>query len=184
MPHSPLATSEILTEVTLRMFSPSIDTAPLFIVMVVLVFIPWLMWGFAIHTERLHDRDKSAWWLLVFYVVPGLLGHFAKAAWFAGGAGMVLHYVLALASLALTIWGCDEIGCLRGTAGPNKYPSKRDPPGGSSLAEAAGGRGALPRRVPARSRVRASTIRKRGSRFSEEFMPILKVRTAARLDAS
>ena len=27
--------------------------APLFIVMIVIVFIPWLMWGIAIHTERL-----------------------------------------------------------------------------------------------------------------------------------
>jgi uncharacterized membrane protein YhaH (DUF805 family) len=105
------------------LFAAAAIAAPLFIVMVVLVFIPWLMWGLAIHTERLHDRDKSAWWLLVFYVVPGVLGHVAKAAWFAGGAGMVLHYVLALASLALTIWGFVEIGCLRGTAGPNKYGS-------------------------------------------------------------
>jgi uncharacterized membrane protein YhaH (DUF805 family) len=105
------------------LFVAAAIAAPLFIVTVVLVFIPWLMWGFAIHTERLHDRDKSAWWLLVFYVVPGVLGHFAKAAWFAEGAGMVLHYVLASASLALTIWGFVEIGCLRGTAGPNKYGS-------------------------------------------------------------
>lgn len=53
--------------------------APLFIIMLLVVFIPWLMSGCAIHTERLHDRDKTAWWLLVFYVVPGTLGHFAKA---------------------------------------------------------------------------------------------------------
>jgi uncharacterized membrane protein YhaH (DUF805 family) len=38
--------------------------APLFILMLVIVFIPWLLWGFAFHTERLHDRGKSAWWLL------------------------------------------------------------------------------------------------------------------------
>jgi uncharacterized membrane protein YhaH (DUF805 family) len=37
----------------------------LFIVMVVLIFIPWLLWGFSFTTERLHDRDKSAWWLVV-----------------------------------------------------------------------------------------------------------------------
>jgi len=104
------------------LFAAATIAAPLFIVMVVIVFIPWLMWGFAIHTERLHDRNKSAWWLLVLSVVPGVLGHFAKAAWFAG-AGMALHCVLALASFALAIWGFVEIGCLRGTAGPNKYGS-------------------------------------------------------------
>jgi uncharacterized membrane protein YhaH (DUF805 family) len=95
--------------------------APLFIIMVVLVLIPWLLWGFSIATERLHDRDKSAWWLVVFYLVPGVLGQFAKAAWFAGAAGTVLDYILALAGFALTIWGFVEIGCLRGTAGSNTY---------------------------------------------------------------
>jgi uncharacterized membrane protein YhaH (DUF805 family) len=62
------------------LFAAAAIAAPIFIVMVILVFIPWLMWGFAIHAERLHDRDKSAWWHLVFYVVPAVLGHFAKAA--------------------------------------------------------------------------------------------------------
>jgi uncharacterized membrane protein YhaH (DUF805 family) len=62
-----------------------------------------------------------AWSLLVFYVVPGILGHFANAACFAEGTGMVPHYVLALASFALMMWGFVEIGWLRGTAGPNKY---------------------------------------------------------------
>ena len=95
--------------------------APLFIIMIVLVFIPWLLWGFSITTERLHDRDKSAWWVVVFYLVPGALGQSAKAAWFPGAAGTVLHYVLALAGFALTIWGFVEIGCLRGTAGSNTY---------------------------------------------------------------
>jgi uncharacterized membrane protein YhaH (DUF805 family) len=46
---------------------------PLFIVMIVLVFLPWLMWGFAIHTERRH-HPKNAWWLLISYVVPAVFG--------------------------------------------------------------------------------------------------------------
>jgi len=83
--------------------------------------IPWLLWGFSITTERLHDRDKSAWWLVVFYLVPGVLGQLAKTAWFFGATGAVLHYTFALASFALTIWGFVEIGCLRGTAGSNTY---------------------------------------------------------------
>jgi uncharacterized membrane protein YhaH (DUF805 family) len=91
--------------------------------MLVIVFIPWLLWGIAFHTERLHDRGKSAWWPLIFYAVPGVLGQLAKGAWFVGAAGTGLHYVLALAGFALSIWGFVEIGCLRGTAGPNKYGS-------------------------------------------------------------
>jgi uncharacterized membrane protein YhaH (DUF805 family) len=95
--------------------------APLFIIMIVLVFIPWLMWGFAVHTERLHDRNKSAWWLLVFYVVPAALTQLAKTHWLAGATGTVLHYILVLAGFALSVWGFVEIGCLRGSTGSNRY---------------------------------------------------------------
>jgi uncharacterized membrane protein YhaH (DUF805 family) len=95
--------------------------APLFVIMVIIVFVPWTLWGFAIHTERLHDRDKSAWWLVIFCLVPGVLGQLAAIAWFAGPAAPVLQYVLELAGFALTIWGFVEIGCLRGTAGSNTY---------------------------------------------------------------
>jgi uncharacterized membrane protein YhaH (DUF805 family) len=105
------------------LFTAAGIAAPLFIVTVVVVFIPWLIWDCANHIERLHDRDKSAWWLLLFYGVPALLGQFAKAAWFAEAAGTALHYILALAGFALTIWGFVEIGCLRGTTGPNNNGS-------------------------------------------------------------
>jgi hypothetical protein len=50
------------------LFTAAGIAAPLFIIMVVLVLVPWLLWGFSITTERLHDRDKSAWWLVVFYL--------------------------------------------------------------------------------------------------------------------
>ena len=29
--------------------------------------------GFAVGVKRLHDRDKSGWYLLLFYIVPGVL---------------------------------------------------------------------------------------------------------------
>jgi uncharacterized membrane protein YhaH (DUF805 family) len=103
------------------LFTAAGIAAPLFIIMVVIVLIPWLLWGVSFTTERLHDRDKSAWWLVVFYLVPGVLGQLAKAAWLAGTAGTVLYDVLALAGFALTIWGFVEIGFLRGTAGSNRY---------------------------------------------------------------
>ena len=103
------------------LFTAAGIAAPLFILMVVVVFIPWLLWGVSFTTRRLHDRDKSAWWLVVFYLVPGMLGHLAEAARFAGSAGAALKGILALASFALTIWGFVEVGCLRGTAGLNTY---------------------------------------------------------------
>jgi uncharacterized membrane protein YhaH (DUF805 family) len=95
--------------------------APLFVAMVVLVLIPWLMWGFAIHTERLHDRDRSAWWLAMFFLLPGVLVQLARFTAFAGSIGVVQHHLLELAAFALSTWGFVEIGCLRGTAGTNTY---------------------------------------------------------------
>jgi uncharacterized membrane protein YhaH (DUF805 family) len=103
------------------LFTAAGIAAPLFVIMVILVLVPWLLWGLSFTTKRLHDRDKSAWWLVVFYLVPGVLSQLAKATWFGGAAGMVLHYILMLAGIALTIWGFAEIGCLRGTAGSNSY---------------------------------------------------------------
>ncbi len=103
------------------LFTAAGIAAPLFIIAVVVVLFPWLLWNASFTTERLHDRDKSAWWLVPFYVVPGVLGEFAKLAWFAETAGAVLHTILVLAAFALTIWGFVEIGCLPGTAGTNGY---------------------------------------------------------------
>jgi uncharacterized membrane protein YhaH (DUF805 family) len=103
------------------LFTAAGIAAPLFVVMVVVVLIPWVLWGFSFTTKRLHDRGKSAWWLVVFYLVPVTLGQLANAGWFGGAAGLVFHYILALAAFALTIWGFVDIGCLRGTAGSNTY---------------------------------------------------------------
>jgi uncharacterized membrane protein YhaH (DUF805 family) len=103
------------------LFTAAGIAAPLFIIIFVIIFIPWLLWGLSISTERLHDRDKSAWWLAVFYLVPAVLDQIMKAPWFAGQAGTVLNYALASAAFAITIWGFVEIGFLRGTAGPNTY---------------------------------------------------------------
>ena len=110
------------------LFTAAGIAAPLFIIMVVLVLLPWLLWGVSFTTERLHDRDKSAWWLVVFYLVPGVLGQLAKTAWFAGAAGTVLHYILALASFALTIWDLSKSAACaappaRTDTGPNRLCS-------------------------------------------------------------
>jgi uncharacterized membrane protein YhaH (DUF805 family) len=97
--------------------------APLFIIMLAVVFIPWLMWGFLPSTPNgCMTGDKSAWWLLLFYGLPAVLGHLAKAACFAAALGhSLLQPVLALTGFVLTIWGFVEIGLLPGTAGSNRY---------------------------------------------------------------
>ena len=64
--------------------------------------------------KRLHDRNKSAWWLLLFYGVPGVIG-----GWYGTYTGLGLS--LFLASFAIWIWTIVELGCLRGTEGSNQY---------------------------------------------------------------
>ena len=56
----------------------------------------------------------------MFYVALAALGHFANLALLKGTTGAVLQYVFALTGFALTIGDC-RIGCLRGTAGSNRY---------------------------------------------------------------
>ena len=85
----------------------------LFLVVAVIIYVPVIISGVAVGIKRLHDRDKSGWWLLVFYVLPGVLSGLANQ--------VGLQVILSLASFALSIWGFVELGCLRGTAGPNQY---------------------------------------------------------------
>ena len=82
--------------------------------LILVLSIPLVWIGLALGAKRLHDRDKSAWWLLVFYVLPGGL---ENAADFAGS----MRFALALASIALSIWALVELGFLSGTSGSNRY---------------------------------------------------------------
>ncbi|HOT84095.1 MAG: DUF805 domain-containing protein [Rhodospirillales bacterium] len=77
-----------------------------------------LLWPtLAMGVKRLHDRNKSAWWLVVFYVVPTLLNVLVE-----GGDGEgVGAMIFGLASLAISIWALVELGFLRGTVGANRY---------------------------------------------------------------
>jgi uncharacterized membrane protein YhaH (DUF805 family) len=64
--------------VAVTLFTAVGIAAPLLIITVVLFLIPWVLWGLSITTERLHDRNKSAWWLVTFYLAPGLLAQLTR----------------------------------------------------------------------------------------------------------
>jgi uncharacterized membrane protein YhaH (DUF805 family) len=84
-----------------------------FTLIVLVVYIPMVISGFMVGIKRLHDRNKSGWWLLVFYVLPGALntiGDILAAGW-----------IFTLASFVVSLWALVELGILRGTAGPNRY---------------------------------------------------------------
>jgi len=89
------------------------------LILIVLV-IAALVATLANAARRLHDRGKSAWWLLLFQGVPVIFGLLGAAA-AAGGAGEGASGFFALLSLPISIWAFVELGCLKGTGGPNKY---------------------------------------------------------------
>jgi len=91
------------------------EFAALTVVILLLLYIPLIWIGLAIGAKRLHDRDKSAWWLLVFYVLPGILSSLGNQMDDLGF--LILHVV----SFAITVWAFVELGCLRGALGPNQY---------------------------------------------------------------
>jgi uncharacterized membrane protein YhaH (DUF805 family) len=84
------------------------------LIVLLIVYIPLLWIGLALGAKRLHDRNKSGWWLLVFWILPGVLQGI-------GDQIGTLGIVLMVAAFALSIWGLVEIGFLRGTVGPNQY---------------------------------------------------------------
>ena len=83
--------------------------------LVLVIYVPMIVSGVFVGIKRLHDRDKSGWWLLVFMLAPGIL----SALGFAVGGFMVT--LCSLASLGITIWMFVELGCLAGTPGTNQY---------------------------------------------------------------
>jgi uncharacterized membrane protein YhaH (DUF805 family) len=99
-----------------------------------------VLWpSIAILVKRMHDRNKSAWYLLAQFV-PSILLVIAACAWlgptviamvtagsdaevpspslnFAGVSAIVLGVVL----FGVAIWFFVEFGCMRGTIGPNRF---------------------------------------------------------------
>lgn len=84
------------------------------------------MWvAFALSVKRLHDRDRTGWWLvwqLLIIVLAVILIIVAIAVAKEHGA---LWYALAgasgLAAFAISVWLFVQIGFLRGTQGPNRF---------------------------------------------------------------
>jgi uncharacterized membrane protein YhaH (DUF805 family) len=72
--------------------------------------------GLAVGVKRLHDRDKSGWWILLFWLGPSILGGWQTATPDLGGG-----FIFSLVGLAIWIWAFVELGCLPGTSGPNQY---------------------------------------------------------------
>ena len=91
-------------------------------VVIIVLWLALFLAGVANGARRLHDRGKSAWWLLVFLGVPTILsipGALVKAD--PSPDAQAFGAFLALLGLPFSIWGFVVMGCLKGTDGPNKY---------------------------------------------------------------
>jgi uncharacterized membrane protein YhaH (DUF805 family) len=76
-----------------------------------------LMWVyFAASIKRLHDRDKSGWWMVPFFAVPGLYNQFADRL-----PDSHADLPLAFAASALCLWGFVEMYCLKGSRKTNRF---------------------------------------------------------------
>jgi len=75
----------------------------------------------AVGVKRLHDRAKSGWYLVLFYVVPGALVTAGMVNDTVMEDSMVIASILGLAAFAIGVWAFVELGCLRGTIGANQY---------------------------------------------------------------
>ncbi len=106
------------------------DTGPKvgLLLLFLILFAAYLLSCASVYTKRLHDRDKSAWWLMPYLVIPCGLEIWKMAAGLPaldlgrvfGAFGFDWNAISIFAAL-LAILGGIELLFLRGTAGPNDY---------------------------------------------------------------
>lgn len=93
------------------------STATLLPLLFRVVVTPVVVWCCAaILIKRLHDRNRSGWWMIPFFVVPGLYHQFEDRL--GNSYAMIL---VGLIAAILGLWCFVEIACLSGTSGPNRF---------------------------------------------------------------
>ena len=80
-----------------------------------------LIASIAVGIKRLHDRNKSGWYLLLFYLVPSVLVVIGVLIGAFMEDSTIIATVLGLLAFAVGVWAFVEMGCLRGTIGVNQY---------------------------------------------------------------
>ena len=110
-------------------------SSPLSTLFSLATFLPWL----AVTIRRLHDTNRSGWWLLALFlplIVVGAAAAAAVGASFGGGGPggpilvMMIVAIIAMLIIAVTLF---VFMVTEGTHGPNDYGD--DPYGPSNLEE-------------------------------------------------
>jgi uncharacterized membrane protein YhaH (DUF805 family) len=129
----------VIVSIPIGLFEKITGTSQVFSSMYQLALIlPWL----GVTVRRLHDIDRSAWWLLALVVPLGLVGIAVAAgtdnnitALAAAQLGSMAIVMIIVAVLSLIVAGITLLVFMvtRGTEGPNRYGP--DPYGPDSLEE-------------------------------------------------
>lgn len=100
--------------------TPWTDAPVNYLFMAILAVVGLLMiWSnTAAGIKRLHDRDQSGWWMLVFWGIGAIVDFLQETATTSSS-----KFILGVGSFAVTVWIIIELGCLRGTQGPNRFGS-------------------------------------------------------------
>lgn len=104
---------------------------------IIMLFMLVALWpSIAVLMKRIHDRDKPGWFCLLLYVptflfmvllivlIAGSIVEAARSGTYTPptiGALAITVMALGLISGCIGLWFFIEFGCLRGTAGPNRY---------------------------------------------------------------
>lgn len=106
-----------MTVVGFFMYSLGTLFAPLGLLTVVPVVVGMVVM-LSLLVRRLHDRGKSGWWLLAMYL-PAVL--FSALGTIASMSEPDVGAAFRVLGLPFSIWTFVDLGCLRGTNGPNRY---------------------------------------------------------------
>ena len=86
-------------------------------------FVIWVIFSLAtlwpstaILVKRIHDRNKTGWLVLAYYIPAAL---HLLVSW--GGTSGPAAAILSLITVGVGIWFFVEFGCMRGTVGANQY---------------------------------------------------------------
>ena len=109
-----LVTIGVSIAIAFLLIAVALNSIAGFSVLALLILIPTYV-GVVVGVKRLHDRNKSGWWLLLYYLVPGILTGIAGDSY--EGTNLALNVV----GHAISLWALIDLGFLRGTAGPNDY---------------------------------------------------------------
>ena len=111
-----LGVNEVFTLVDPETYR-SMSSANLPILVIKTVGSSLFLWVYlAISIKRLHDRDKSGWWMVPFFVLPGLYNQFSDRL---NESYLVLP--LGLIAGLLCLWGAIEMYFLKGSRKANRF---------------------------------------------------------------